>query len=76
MPLGPSTRIKGKKIQETLNGLEKEFIWANPAFKETLKSNQALKNGIQQGCCISIIIVVDGDDQHNFGNYKPKNKFQ
>ena len=43
MPVGPITRGRSKKLQETLNGLVKEFIWANPTFKEEPKSNQAFE---------------------------------
>ena len=32
--IGSITRARAKKLQETLNGLVKEFIWANPTFKE------------------------------------------
>ena len=34
IPIGSITRARAKKLQETLNGLVKEFIWANPTFKE------------------------------------------
>ena len=43
MPIGPIIRARAKKIQEDFNGLVKEFIWANPAFKEELKSNQSIE---------------------------------
>ena len=32
MPVGPITRARAKKFQETLNGLMKKFIWANPTL--------------------------------------------
>ena len=43
MPIELITRSRAKKLQEALNGLVKEFIWANPAFKEEPKSNQSFK---------------------------------
>ena len=42
MPIGPITRARAKKLQEAFNGLVK-FIWANPTFKEELKSNQVFE---------------------------------
>ena len=32
IPIGPITRVRAKKFQEALNGLMKEFIWANPTL--------------------------------------------
>ena len=43
MPIGPITRARAKKLQEAFNGLMKEFIWANLAFKEEPKSNQVIE---------------------------------
>ena len=43
MPIELITRSRAKKLQEALNGLVKEFIWANPAFKKEPKSNQSFK---------------------------------
>ena len=43
MPIGPITRERTEKLQEAFNGLVKEFIWSNQAFKEKLKSNQAFE---------------------------------
>ena len=39
--IGPITRARVKKLQEAFNGLVKEFIWANLAFKEEPNSNKA-----------------------------------
>ena len=60
-----------KKLQETLNGLVKEFIWVNSAFKEKLKSNQAFEGigankEVQKS--INIIMAIDGNNSHDFGN--------
>ena len=43
MPIRLIIRARPKKLQEALNGLVKEFIWANPAFKEEPKSNQVFE---------------------------------
>ena len=32
MSIRPITRVRAKKFQEALNGLMKEFIWANPTL--------------------------------------------
>ena len=37
MPIRPITRARAKKFQEALNELVKEFIWANPTFKQEPK---------------------------------------
>ena len=71
MPIGSITRARAKKLQEALNGLVKEFIWANPAFKEEPKSNQAFEGigsnkEVQKS--INIIMAIDGNNPHDFGN--------
>ena len=70
MPIGPITRTMAKKLQETLNRLVNEFIWANPTFKEEPKSNQAF-GGIRANKevqkSIIVIMVVDGNNSHDFG---------
>ena len=43
MPIGQITRAMAKKLQDTCNGLVKEFILVNRAFKEELKSNQVFE---------------------------------
>ena len=43
MSIGLITRERAKKHQEAFNGPMKEFIWANPAFKEEPKSNKAFE---------------------------------
>ena len=43
MPIRLITRARAEKLKEAFNGLMKEFIWANPTFKEELKSNQAFE---------------------------------
>ena len=43
MTIRPITRARVKKLQEVFNGLVKEFIWVNPAFKEEPKSNQVIE---------------------------------
>ena len=60
-----------KKLQEALNGLVKEFIWANSDFKEEPKSNQVFE-GIEANKevqkSINIIMAIDGNNLHDFGN--------
>ena len=70
MPIGPITRTRVKKLQEAFNGLVKEFIWANPAFKEEPKSNQAFEGigankEVQKS--INVIMAIDGNNSHDFG---------
>ena len=71
MSIGPIIRARTKKLQEALNELVKEFIWANPAFKEKPKSNQVFE-GIRANKevqkSINIIMVIDGNNSHDFGN--------
>ena len=43
IPIGSIARARPEKLKEAFNGLVKEFIWANPAFKEEPKSNQAFE---------------------------------
>ena len=48
----------------------KEFIWANPAFKEEPKSNQPFEGigankKVQKS--INVIISVDANNSHDFG---------
>ena len=59
MSIGPITRARAKKLQESLNGLVKEFIWANPVFKEEPKSNQAFE-GIRANKEVQKSINMDG----------------
>ena len=71
MPIQPITRARPKKLQEALNGLVKEFISANPPFKEETKSNKAFEGigankEVQKS--INIIIAIDGNNPHDFGN--------
>ena len=65
---GPIIRARAKKLQEALNGL---VIWPNPAFKEEPKLNQAFEGigankEVQKS--INIIIAIDGNNSHDFGN--------
>ena len=69
MLVGPITRAK--KFQEALNGLIKEFIWANPTLQEEFGPSQAFggirtKKKVQK--IINIIKAIDGDHPHEFGN--------
>ena len=58
MPIGPITRARAKKLQEAFNGLVK-FIWANPTFKEELKSNQVFEGiGTVRYCTVFSFIVL------------------
>ena len=71
IPIGPITRAKAKKLQEVINKLVKEFIWANPTFKEEPKLNQVFEGiGVNKEIqkSINIIVVVDGNNPHDFGN--------
>ena len=43
MPIVPITRARAKMFQEALNGLMKEFIWANPTLQEKFGPSQALR---------------------------------
>ena len=71
MPVGPIIRARAKKFQEALNGLMKEFIWANPTLQEEFGPSQAYE-GIRANKevqkIINIIKVIDGDHPHEFGN--------
>ena len=60
-----------KKLQDALNGLVKEFFWANPEFKEEPKSNKAfegIKANKEVQMSINIIMAIDGNNPHDFGN--------
>ena len=62
-----------KKFQEALNGLVKEFIWANLAFIEEPKSNQdfegiRVNKKVQK--FINVIMAVDGNNSHDFENQR------
>ena len=52
-------------------GLVKEFIWANPSFKEEPKSNQVFE-GIGANKEVqkskNIIMAIDGNNPHDFCN--------
>ena len=70
-PVGPITRARAKKFQEALNGLMKEFIWANPTLQKEFRPSQAFggiraNKGIQK--IINIIKAIDGHHPHEFGN--------
>ena len=71
MPIGPITRARAKKFHEALNGLMKEFIWANPTLQEEFGLSQAFR-GIRANKkaqkTINIIKAIDGDHPHEFGN--------
>ena len=41
MPVGPIIIKRAKKFQEALNGLMKEFFWANPTLQEEFGPSQA-----------------------------------
>ena len=65
MSIGPITRARAKNLQEAFNGLVKDFIWANPTFKEEPKSTQAFK-GIRANKevqkSINVIMAIDGNN--------------
>ena len=50
--------------------VKKEFIWANPAFKEERKSDQAFE-GIRANKevqkSINMIMAIDNNNSHDFG---------
>ena len=75
MLIGSIIRARVKKLQEALNRLVKEFIWANPTFKEESLSNQVFE-GIRANKevqnSINVIMVVDGNNPHDFSNYKDR----
>ena len=58
-------------FQEALNGLMKEFIWANPTLQEEFEPSQAF-GGISANKevqnIINIIMAIDGDHPHEFSN--------
>ena len=64
MPVVPITRAKAKKFQEALNGLMKEFIWANPTLQEEFGPSQAF-GGIRAHKevqkIINILKAINGD---------------
>ena len=71
MSVGPIIRARAKKFQEALNGLMKEFIWANPTLQEEFGSSQAfgeIKANKEVQKIINIIKAIDGDHPHKFGN--------
>ena len=43
MSIGSFTIVRAKKCQEVFNGLVKEFIWANLAFREWPNQIKSLK---------------------------------
>ena len=70
-PIGSITRARPENLKEAFNGFVKEFIWANPTFKEEPKSNQAFEGiGVNKQVqkSINIIMIVDGNNPHYFGN--------
>ena len=70
MSIRPIIRARDKKVQKALNRLVKNFIWANPSFKEEPKSNQAFE-GIRANKevqkSINVIMAIDGNSSHDFG---------
>ena len=75
MLIRPITRARAKKLQGTFNGLVKKFIWANPTFKKEPKSNQTFEETgankeVQES--INVIMTIDGNNPHDFGNYKER----
>ena len=42
MSVGPITSARAKKFQEALNGLMKEFIWANPTLQEEFGAKSSI----------------------------------
>ena len=71
MSIGPITRAKAKKLKEALNGIMKEFIWANPTLQEEFGPSQAF-GGIRVNKevqnIINIIKAIDDDHPYKFGN--------
>ena len=71
MPIGPITRARAKKLQDAINGLVKEFIWANPALEKELIMDQSSKecNSIKDGQkAFNAILAIEGNDEDIFGN--------
>ena len=71
IPVGPITRTRPKKFQEALNGLMKEFIWANPTleeeFRQSLSFGGIITNKEVQKI-INVIKAIDGDPPHELSN--------
>ena len=73
MSIGQITRARAKKLQDAINGLVKEFIWANPALEKELKLHQSNKecNSIKDGQkALNAILAIEfeGNDKGIFGN--------
>ena len=71
MLVGPITRARVKKFQEALNGLMKEFVWANQTLQEEFGPSKdfggiGAKKEVQK--IINIFKATDGDHPHEFGN--------
>ena len=59
-----------QKLLKALNGLVKEFVWANLTFKEEPKSNKVFQGiGINKEVqkSINMIMVIDGNNSPDFG---------
>ena len=71
MSIGPITRARAKKLQDAINGLVKEFIWANPTVEKEPTMDQSSKecSSIKHGQkTLNVILAIDGNDQGIFGN--------
>ena len=67
----PITRTRPKKFQEALNGLTKEFIWANPTLEEEFGPSLSfgeIRTNKEVQKIINIIKAIDGDPPHELGN--------
>ena len=68
--IGLITSVRAKKLQEASNGLVKNFISANPSFKEEHNSIQVFKGiGVNKEVqkSINVIMAIDGNNSHDFG---------
>ena len=71
MPIEPITRARAQKLQDAINRLVKEFIWANPAVEKEPTMDQSSKecNSIKDGQkVLNIILAIEGNDQGIFCN--------
>ena len=71
MPIRPITRARAKKLQDAINGIVKEFIWANPALEKDPTMDQSSKecNSIKDGQqALNVILAIEGNDQGIFCN--------
>ena len=63
MPIRPITRARAKKLQDAINGIVKEFVWANPTLEKELIMDQSSKecNSIKDGQkAFNAILAIEG----------------